>query len=102
MKVGRNPEVMLNPLPDRWAPDYATATLDEDVERVRAARAAIGCDVRLAIDANNARTPSVAIQFMRRVADPNIYWQEEPGAPDDIQGSADVGPAPGGPTAGYD
>jgi L-alanine-DL-glutamate epimerase-like enolase superfamily enzyme len=78
MKVGRNPEVMLNPLPDMWAPDYATVSLDEDVERVRAARAAIGPDVRLAIDANNAWTPSVAIQFMRRVADQNIYWLEEP------------------------
>ena len=33
IKVGRNPDVMLNPLPDMWAPDYATATLETDVER---------------------------------------------------------------------
>ena len=102
MKVGRNPEVMLNPLPDMWAPDYATVSLDEDVERVRAARAAIGPKVRLAIDANNAWTPSVAIQFMRRVADQNIFWLEEPVATDDIAGSAEVARALDVPVAGYE
>ena len=102
MKVGRNPEVMLNPLPDMWAPDYATATLEEDVERVRAVRAAIGPKVRLAIDANNAWTPPVAIQFMRRVADQDIFWLEEPVATDDIAGSADVARALDVPVAGYE
>ena len=102
MKVGRNPDVMLNPLPDMWAPDYATATLDEDVERVRAARAAIGPNVRLAIDVNNAWTPSVAIQFMRRVADQNIYWLEEPVATDDVAGSAEVARSLDVPVAGYE
>jgi L-alanine-DL-glutamate epimerase-like enolase superfamily enzyme len=102
IKVGRNPEVMLNPLPDMWAPDYATATLDDDVERVRAARAAIGPHMRLAIDANNAWTAPVAIQFMRRVADQNIYWLEEPVATDDIAGSADVARALDIPVAGYE
>ena len=102
MKVGRNPETMLNPLPDMWAPDYATATLEEDVERVRAARAAIGPTVRLAIDANNAWTPAVAIQFMRRVADQNVYWLEEPVATDDIEGSAEVARALDVPVSGYE
>ena len=102
MKVGRNPETMLNPLPDMWAPEYATATLEEDVERVRAARAAIGPTVRLAIDANNAWTPSVAIQFMRRVADQNVYWLEEPVATDDLEGSAEVARALDVPVSGYE
>jgi L-alanine-DL-glutamate epimerase-like enolase superfamily enzyme len=102
IKVGRNPEVMLNPLPDMWAPDYATATLEEDVERVRAARAAIGPDVRLAIDANNAWTPSVALQFMRRVADQNIYWLEEPVATDNVDGSVEVAHGLDVPVAGYE
>jgi L-alanine-DL-glutamate epimerase-like enolase superfamily enzyme len=93
---------MLNPLPDMWAPEYATVTLDEDVERVRAARAAIGPDVRLAIDANNAWTPSVAIQFMRRVADQHVYWLEEPVATDDVAGSAEVVRALDVPVAGYE
>lgn len=102
MKVGRNPEVMLNPLPDMWAPDYATATLEDDIERVRAARATIGPKVRLAIDANNAWNPAVAVQFMRRVADQDIYWLEEPVATDDLAGSADVARALDVPVAGYE
>ena len=102
IKVGRNPEVMLNPLPDMWAPDYATATLDEDVERVRAARAAIGPHVRLAIDANNAWTSSVALQFMGRVADQHVFWLEEPVATDDVEGSAEVARAIDVPVAGYE
>lgn len=102
MKVGRTPETLLNPLPDMWAPDYATVSLDEDVERVRAARKAIGPSVRLAIDANNAWTPAVAIQFMRRVADQDILWFEEPVATDDRAGSAEVARAVDTPVAGYE
>ena len=67
IKVGRNPELMTNPLHEMPAADYATATLEEDIERVAAVRAAIGPKVKLAIDANNAWTPSVALKFMRAV-----------------------------------
>src|SRR5581483_7223022 len=102
IKVGRNPEVMLNPLPDMWASDYATAALEDDVERVRAARRAIGPQTRLAIDANNAWTPSVALQFMRRVADQNVFWLEEPVATEDRAGSAEVAAALDVPVAGYE
>lgn len=102
IKVGRNPESMLNPLPDTWAPDYATATLEEDVERVRAARDAIGPRVRLAIDANNAWTPPTATQFMRAVADQQIAWLEEPVWTDDVDGSAEVARAIDVPVAGYE
>jgi D-arabinonate dehydratase len=102
IKVGRNPDVMANPLHDMWASDYATATLGEDVERVRAARRAIGPKTRLAIDANNAWTPPVALQFMRRVADQDVAWLEEPVATDDLAGSADVARALDVPVAGYE
>lgn len=102
IKIGRNPDVMLTPLPDMWAADYATASLEEDVGRVRAVRAAIGPRVRLAIDANNAWTPSVAIQFMRRVADQDIFWLEEPVATDDRGGSSEVARALDVPVAGYE
>lgn len=102
MKVGRNPEVMLNPLPDMWAPDYATVSLEEDVARVRAARAAIGPEVHLAIDANNAWTPSVAQQFMYAVADQKIHWLEEPVATDNVAGSAEVARVLDVPVAGYE
>lgn len=102
MKVGRNPEVMLNPLHDMQAADYATASLEEDVERVTAVRKAIGPQVRLAIDANNAWTPSTALQFMRQVERFNIYWFEEPVATDDIEGSAMLAHQLDTPVSGYE
>jgi L-alanine-DL-glutamate epimerase-like enolase superfamily enzyme len=102
MKVGRNPDVMLNPLHDMPASDYAVATLDEDVERVRAARAAIGSKVRLAIDANNAWTPPVALRFMRQVETLDVAWLEEPVATEDLVGSAEVASRLDTPVAGYE
>jgi L-alanine-DL-glutamate epimerase-like enolase superfamily enzyme len=102
IKVGRNPEVMLNPLHEMPAADYATTTLEEDVERVRAVREAIGPHVRLAIDANNAWTPSVTLRFMREVERFNIYWLEEPVATDDIEGSTLVAHQLDTPVAGYE
>ena len=102
IKVGRNPGVMLNPLPDMWASDYATVSLEEDVERVRAARRAIGPRTRLAIDANNAWTPAVALRFMRLVADEDVCWLEEPVATEDLAGSAEVARALEVPVAGYE
>jgi D-galactarolactone cycloisomerase len=102
IKVGRNPEVMLNPLPDMWAPDYATVSLEEDVARVQAARNAIGPHVNLAIDVNNAWTPKVAINFGRQVANQRIHWLEEPVATDDRAGSAAVARALDIPVSGYE
>ncbi|MFN8483812.1 MAG: mandelate racemase/muconate lactonizing enzyme family protein [Anaerolineae bacterium] len=102
IKVGRQPEALLNPLHDMPAADYATVSFEEDVERVRAARAAIGPNVKLAIDANNAFTPSLALKFMRAVEDQDIYWFEEPVATDDIDGSALVAHQITTPVSGYE
>ncbi len=102
MKVGRNPDVFSNPLHDMWASDYALATLEEDVERVRAVRAAVGPEFKLAIDANNAWTPAVTLAFMERVADQDIHWLEEPVATDDVTGSAEVAHALTVPVSGYE
>lgn len=102
IKVGRNPEVMLNPLPDAWAPDYATVSLEEDIERVRAARSAIGPSVRLAIDANNAWIPSTALRFMQEVADQDIAWLEEPVWTEDLAGSAYIAQNLDVPVSGYE
>lgn len=102
IKVGRNPEQLLNPLHDMPAADYATATLEEDVERVRAAREAIGPRVGLAVDANNAWTPSVALQFMRDVESLKISWLEEPVGTEDLDGSAMVAQHLATPVAGYE
>jgi L-alanine-DL-glutamate epimerase-like enolase superfamily enzyme len=102
IKVGRNPDVMLNPLHNMPAVDYATATLEQDVGRVRAVREAIGPRVRLAIDANNAWTPPVALAFMREVEQFGIHWLEEPVSTDDIDGSALLAQRLDTPVAGYE
>ena len=102
IKVGRNPELMSNMLHDMVEPGYATASLEEDVERVRLARAAIGKDVGLAVDANNAWTPPVALKFMREVDAFDIRWLEEPVQTDDIEGSALVAHQLDTPVAGYE
>lgn len=102
MKVGRNPEVMLNPLHDMPAKDYATATLEEDLLRVRLVREAIGPKVKLAVDANNAWTPAVAIKMGRALAEQDIFWLEEPVNTDDVAGSAEVARALDVPVAGYE
>jgi len=56
MKVGRTPETPMNPLAHMVEPTFATVSLAEDLERVRAVRQAVGDDFRLMVDANNAWT----------------------------------------------
>lgn len=102
IKVGRNPEVLLNPLHDMPAADYATATLEEDIERVAAVRQAIGPGINLAVDANNAWSAPVALQFLRAVESQRIAWLEEPVATEDITGSAEVAQQAAIPIAGYE
>jgi L-alanine-DL-glutamate epimerase-like enolase superfamily enzyme len=101
IKIGRNPEVMLNPLHDMNASGYATASIEEDIERVRAASKAAGT-ARLAIDANNAWTAPVALDFMQRIADVPIAWLEEPVATEDLAGSAELAHLLSVPVAGYE
>jgi L-alanine-DL-glutamate epimerase-like enolase superfamily enzyme len=101
IKVGRNPDVMLNPLHDMNARDYATTPFDEDIERVRAASKAAG-KAKLAIDANNAWTAPVALRFMRAISDIEIAWLEEPVPTEDLAGSAEVAHVLETPVAGYE
>ncbi len=58
----------------------------EDVERVKAVREAIGPDVKLLVDANCAYKAYEAIQLARRIEEYDIFWFEEPVAPDDYEG----------------
>lgn len=102
IKVGRNPELMTNMLHDMVHPEYATACLEEDIERVRLAREAIGGRVGIAVDANNAWTPSIALKFMREVESFDIRWLEEPVSTDDLDGSALVAHRLDTPVAGYE
>jgi L-alanine-DL-glutamate epimerase-like enolase superfamily enzyme len=66
MKVGREPEA--------------------DVERVRAAREAIGPDPELFVDANGALGRKQALRFAHRFAEFGVSWFEEPVSSDDLEG----------------
>lgn len=61
----------------------------EEEERVAAARGAIGPDILLMLDANNAWSDlPTALRFMRRFEPYDPYWIEEPFSPDDIENHA--------------
>jgi L-fuconate dehydratase len=66
------------------------ADLADDVRRCRAARAAVGPGVRIAIDANQRWNVAEAISWTRALAEFDPYWIEEPTSPDDILGHAAV------------
>ncbi len=65
-------------------------SLKEDVERVRAVREAVGDEIEIMLDANNAWTSYEAIRFIKEVEKYNPYWLEEPVHPDDILGCQEV------------
>jgi len=65
--------------------------LADDIARVRAARAAIGNEGRLALDANNAwRSVADAVHAIQAFAELDIWWIEEPLMPDDLAGHAEL------------
>jgi L-alanine-DL-glutamate epimerase-like enolase superfamily enzyme len=77
MKVGREP--------------------DADVARVRAARAAIGAETALFVDANGAYSRKQALQFADAYHQLGVTWFEEPVVSDDLAGLRlirDRAPAP--------
>lgn len=102
IKVGRNPDLLWNPLHQMDARGYAAVTFEEDIERVRAAREAIGRRVKLAIDANNAWSPSEALRFMEAIGPDQVAWLEEPVATENRRGSTEVAQALSTPVAGYE
>ncbi|MFI9245231.1 L-fuconate dehydratase [Streptomyces sp. NPDC053086] len=66
------------------------ADLADDVRRCRVARAVVGPDVRLAIDANQRWSVDEAIRWTRALAEFGPYWIEEPTSPDDVLGHAAI------------
>lgn len=64
-------------------------SLAEEIERVRAARNAIGPEIYLMLDANNAwRDLPTALLYCQRFSEFDPYWIEEPFSPDDIDNHA--------------
>ena len=68
MKVGREPE--------------------RDLRRVEVARAAVGDDIELMVDANGAYDRRPALLWAERFAQRGVTWLEEPVSSDDVQGMA--------------
>ena len=66
------------------------ASLEDDVRRLRTARAAVGDGIRIAIDANQRWNVGEAIEWVQAFAEFDPYWIEEPTSPDDILGHASV------------
>ncbi|HEY1677236.1 MAG TPA: enolase C-terminal domain-like protein [Candidatus Sulfotelmatobacter sp.] len=58
----------------------------KDVRRVAAARAAIGADAELFVDANGAYSRKQALEQAEKFADINVTWFEEPVSSDDLPG----------------
>jgi D-galactarolactone cycloisomerase len=65
-------------------------TVRNSIERVQAARTALGSDIKLMADAHGTFSVPEAKQFCRGVADCDLYWFEEPISPDNRQGTAEV------------
>ncbi|MDG4862469.1 L-fuconate dehydratase [Streptomyces sp. T-3] len=66
------------------------ADLDDDLRRMKAARAAVGPDIRIAVDANQRWNVDEAIEWTRALAAYDPHWIEEPTSPDDILGHAAI------------
>ena len=64
--------------------------MDEDVKRVAALREAIGPDVKLMVDANQAYNATSAIRIGRRLEEYDLVWFEEPVNAQDIEGYLQV------------
>jgi L-alanine-DL-glutamate epimerase-like enolase superfamily enzyme len=102
IKVGRTTDTPVNPLVHMDSPDFATVTFAEDLWRVGAVRKAIGDDVHLMVDANNAWTKATALEAGREFERLGVHWFEEPVATDDREGSAALAAALTVPVAGYE
>jgi L-alanine-DL-glutamate epimerase-like enolase superfamily enzyme len=69
---------------------------EHDLERVKAAREAVGDGVELFVDANGAYSRKQALAFAERFAELGVTWFEEPVSSDDLDGLRllrDRGPA---------
>ncbi len=64
--------------------------LEDDVRRARIIREEIGPERKLMLDANQVWDVDQAIRWMRRLAEFDPLWIEEPTSPDDVLGHARI------------
>ncbi|GAA3633716.1 L-fuconate dehydratase [Microlunatus ginsengisoli] len=65
-------------------------SVDDDVRRLSLARAAVGPEVKIAIDANQHWDVDQAIDWVGRLQQFDLAWIEEPTSPDDLVGHATI------------
>jgi len=102
IKVGRTTDTPMNPLVHMEAPGFATVTFAEDLRRVSEVRKAVGDDVHVMVDANNAWGKPAAQEAGREFERLGIHWFEEPVATDDLAGSTALAASLDVPIAGYE
>lgn len=66
------------------------ADLGDDVRRLRIARAELGPDFPIMVDANQCWDVDSAVAWMERLAEFRPGWIEEPTSPDDVLGHAEI------------
>ncbi|KOV83171.1 enolase C-terminal domain-like protein [Nocardia sp. NRRL S-836] len=66
------------------------ANAEDDLRRLRLAREAVGPDIKIAVDANQAWGVRQAIDWMAELTPYDPYWIEEPTSPDDVLGHATI------------
>lgn len=66
------------------------ADLNADRHRLSLARAAIGPDIEMAVDANQRWDVGTAIEWVAALAEFDVAWVEEPTSPDDVVGHAAI------------
>ena len=71
-------------------------SLDDDIRRLTLARAEVGPDIKIAIDANQHWDVGAAIEWVTALKPYDIAWIEEPTSPDDLVGHATIRRALGG------
>ena len=66
------------------------ADLEDDVRRLRIARAVCGPDIKIAVDANQRWDVGDAIRWIQALEPYSPWWIEEPTSPDDVLGHAAI------------
>ena len=75
IKVGRNPEVFMNPLPNMPFTEECRYTLEEDLERVEAcSKVAKEFGAKLIVDANNTWNTFTAIRMGKEFQKLGVFW----------------------------
>lgn len=65
-------------------------SVKEDTKRIAAVREGVGDEVDILVDANNAYSRIDGLRMGKVLDDYNIFWFEEPYAPDDLAGAAEL------------